>query len=167
MNEITPRELLDRFEKPLVVYAEKLTGGDLEAARDIVQEAFLRLLKDPQARELERPVAWLYRVVRNLALDRLRKEKRMSPLTDLTSKSMPDPAPLPDRRVELKEVSQSIMAAMAALSSRNQEVLRLKFQAGLSYREIGEVTGDSVSNVGFIIHQSLKALRAAVAPARK
>ena len=48
---------------------------------------------------------------------------------------------------------------MAALPALQQEVLRLKFQAGLSYQEIAEVTGKSVSHVGVLLHEGLKSIR--------
>ena len=49
--------------------------------------------------------------------------------------------------------------AIEALPGPEREVLQLKFQQGLSYREIAGVTGHSVSNVGFLIHTGLKSLR--------
>ena len=49
------------------------------------------------------------------------------------------------------------------LSPRQQEVLRLRLQAGLSYREIAEVTGLTIGNVGFHLHQAVRNLRDALA----
>ncbi len=49
------------------------------------------------------------------------------------------------------------------LSPRQQEVLRLRLQAGLSYREIAEVTGLTVGNVGFHLHQAVRNLRDSLA----
>ena len=48
---------------------------------------------------------------------------------------------------------------MHGLPDRQQEILRLKFQGGLSYRQIADVMDLTVSNVGFLIHTSIKALR--------
>jgi RNA polymerase sigma-70 factor (ECF subfamily) len=45
------------------------------------------------------------------------------------------------------------------LPDNQQEVIRLKVQNGLSYREISEVTGLSVSNVGFLLHKGIKTIR--------
>ena len=53
-----------------------------------------------------------------------------------------------------------LLPALTAKKFENQrEVVRLKFQAGLSYAEISRVTGHSVSNVGFLLHTALKTLR--------
>ena len=55
------------------------------------------------------------------------------------------------------------MRLLATLSANQQEVVRLKFQAGLSYRQISEVTGLSVTNVGFLLHTAIARLRKRVA----
>ena len=49
--------------------------------------------------------------------------------------------------------------AMRALPANQQEVLRLKFQNGFSYKQIAGITGLSVSNVGFLIHTGIQRLR--------
>ena len=58
--------------------------------------------------------------------------------------------------------SSDLAAALSRLSANQQEVIRLKFQHGLKYREIAEVTGLSVTNVGFLIHTGIKKLRDAL-----
>ena len=72
-------EALERFEGPLVRYGVRLTG-DLERARDVVQETSLQLCR-AERREVEDHLAeWLFTVCRNRALDMQRKEGRMKPL---------------------------------------------------------------------------------------
>ena len=51
------------------------------------------------------------------------------------------------------------MARLAHLPDRQKEILRLKFQCGLSYREIGEITSVSTSNVGYLIHTAIRTIR--------
>ncbi len=65
----------------------------------------------------------------------------------------------PAAAAERKEDTQRIAAQLNALPPNQQEVVRLKFQHSLSYKEIAAVTGLSVSNVGFLIHTGLKTLR--------
>ncbi len=48
---------------------------------------------------------------------------------------------------------------MGGLPANQQECIRLKFQHGLSYKQISQVTDLSVTNVGFLIHTGLKTLR--------
>ena len=61
--------------------------------------------------------------------------------------------------VEQRETEDHLLQMVAELSDNQQEVVRLKFQENLSYREIAEVTGLSVSNVGFLLHTAVMKLR--------
>lgn len=61
--------------------------------------------------------------------------------------------------LERNEQTQQLRAMLLQLGSKEQEVLRLRFHGGLSYREIAGTTGLSVNHVGFIIHTALARLR--------
>ena len=61
--------------------------------------------------------------------------------------------------MEQKEELGRVLRILQTLPRNQQEVIRLKFQNGLSYREISEVTKLSVSNVGFLLHTGLKTVR--------
>ena len=76
------REALHQFEGPLVRYAQRITG-DLEAARDVVQDTFLKLCREDPATVDGHLSQWLFTVTRNRALDVHRKERRMTTATDL------------------------------------------------------------------------------------
>ena len=67
--------------------------------------------------------------------------------------------PQPDDAAEQQDSVDKILSLLAELSANQQEVLRLKFQHGLSYREISAVTGLTETNVGFLIHVGIKRLR--------
>lgn len=70
-----------------------------------------------------------------------------------------DNSPEPGDVLERKEALSLVGQLMESLSENQREVLRLKFQSGLRYREISEITGLSVSNVGFLLHTAIKTLR--------
>ena len=163
--------LLDRYERPLVRYACSIVG-DLDSARDVVQETFIKLAQggvremtndecgmpngaQPRTPHLE---AWLFTVTRNRALDHQRKHRRIIPM------ELPDDracaAPGPAATLERSEAATSLFRLLDALPPNQREVIRLKFQNDLSYREIAEVTELSVTNVGFLLHTGLKKLRA-------
>ena len=65
----------------------------------------------------------------------------------------------PVARLEKSETATGLMKQVERLPDRQQEVLRLKFHAGLSYKEIAEVTGLTSTNVGFILHTAISKLR--------
>lgn len=153
------RSVLEDYQAPLVRYAAHITG-DLDLARDVVQDTFLRLWKQKKQRVEGHLAQWLFRVCRNRALDVLRKEKRMKPMTGTLNLEPASSAPGPAQLLERREVMSRVLLAMESLPPREQEVLRMKFQNGLSYREIAATVGISVSNVGYLIHTAVKKVRA-------
>ncbi|MDP6209186.1 MAG: sigma-70 family RNA polymerase sigma factor, partial [Roseibacillus sp.] len=66
----------------------------------------------------------------------------------------------PDRVADWDERVAQVMNALDRLSDNQREVIRLKFQQELSYKEISEATGLAPGNVGFLLHTGLKRLRA-------
>lgn len=150
------RDVLERFERPLLRYALRLVH-DMEAARDIVQDTLLRLCQQGQE-DVERQLqAWLYRVCHNRAVDHLRKEGRMQSV-DAARLEVPV-GPGPQEAVLGQDEQERVLACLGGLPERQQTLLRLKFQEGLSYKEMARQTDLSVSNVGFILHQAIRALR--------
>ena len=147
-----------RYQRPLVLYTARLVA-DADAARDIVQEAFLRLCAQDEREVAPRLPQWLYAVCRNRALDVKRKEQRMSLLDETQTEMVSSETSSPLRIAEQRDDATSILALLDDLPANQQEAIRLKFQHGLSYKQIAEVTQLSVSNVGFLIHTGLKTLR--------
>lgn len=152
------RESLERYEAPLVRYALSLTG-DLDSARDVVQDTFLRLCQQSPGAVEDHLAQWLFTVCRNRALDVLRKDRRMTPLTDLELDHRPAPEPSPAETAASRDTAGQVEALLTGLPANQREVVRLKFQHHLSYQEIAAVTSLSVGNVGFLLHTALKTLR--------
>jgi RNA polymerase sigma-70 factor (ECF subfamily) len=152
------RSVVEQYEGPLVRYARRIIG-DTERARDVVQDTFMRLCGEERNRVEGHLAEWLFTVCRNRAVDVRRKESRMSPLTKehMTQCESRDAAP--SAGIELREAVSQILRVLDTIPDNQQEVIRLKFQNGFSYREISGVTGLSVSNVGFLIHTGLKSIR--------
>jgi len=76
-----------------------------------------------------------------------------------TLESQEDRQPMPYQRIEEEEASGFLMRITATLPPRQQEVLRLKFQNDLSYKQIAEITKTTADSVGVLIHTALKTLR--------
>ncbi len=150
------RDILNEYEGPLLRFATRITG-DIDRARDVVQETFVRLCQRPPTDD--HVAQWLFTVCRNRALDVQRKEQRMKPLTDQDQASQPSTGATPPQAAEQAEAASQVAVAMADLPANQQEVLRLKFQSDFSYKQIAGITGLSVTNVGFLIHTGIKKLR--------
>lgn len=153
------RSALGQFERPLVGYATHLLGGDAERARDVVQETFFRLCAEPRQRVEPRLREWLYAVCRNLAIDIRRKEWRMQPMTEAHVYGFASDDEEPTAAIEREDTFSRVTEVMQSLSANQQEVVRLKFQHGMSYKQISQVTKLSVTNVGFLLHTALKTLQ--------
>lgn len=149
--------LVDRYERPLLAYASRMTGGDWQGAQDAVQETFLRLCREDPAKIESRVAAWLFSVCRSRVID-MQRTNHSTPI-DASQVTVADPSPDAAEVASDAEEQVILSSLVDKLSSRQQEVLRLRLQAGLSYREIAEVTGLTVSNVGFHLHEAVKNLR--------
>ncbi len=153
-------QALTEFEGPLLRHALRITR-DPDLARDIVQDAFLRLCRADPAQVGDHVGQWLFAVCRNRALDVSRKEQRVNALsTPAPPGAFAEPQPGPEAMVEIHEAERRAAAAIDRLPDDLREVIRLKFQDGLSYKEISAVTGKTVSRVGVQIHTAMQALRA-------
>ena len=153
---------IQEHEGSLLRYANHFVH-DLETARDVVQDTFLQLCRHPNEELRPRLAQWLFTVCRNRAIDVCRKERRMklAPENQLTDhlQGQSDESVDPVARLEKSETAKGLLKQIARLPDRQQEVLRLKFHAGLSYKEIAEVTGLTSTNVGFILHTAISKLR--------
>jgi RNA polymerase sigma-70 factor (ECF subfamily) len=152
------RMALARFEGPLLVYAARILG-DAEGARDVVQETFLRLCVQQRAAIEPRLAEWLFTVCRNRALDVLRKERRMTQLSDEQAQHCLSSERGPEEAVEHRDSAARVLDLLERLPASQREAIRLKFQNGFSYREISRISGHTVTNVGYLIHVGLKTLR--------
>jgi RNA polymerase sigma-70 factor (ECF subfamily) len=159
---VTDREwvqaVLARYEVPLILYAAKVCG-DVDRARDAVQETLLELCATERALVEPKLAEWLFTVCRNKALDLRRKETTMKTEREVLAEDRASHDSDPQALMSSGEERTHVLALVARLPQKQQEVLRLKFQAGLSYKEIAGVTGDSIGNVGFLLHVALRSLR--------
>jgi RNA polymerase sigma factor (sigma-70 family) len=149
--------LLRRFELPLLQFATRITG-DRERARDVVQETFVKFQNNGAFQKPE-PATWLFTVCRNGALNVCRKERRMQYLDEKLIELREAEQPMPFEQLEQKEAAGFLLRIVSTLPPRQQEVLQLKFQNGLSYQQIAEITKTTANNVGVLIHTALKTLR--------
>ena len=149
------RSALAQYEGPLTRYAVHITG-DIERARDVVQDTFLRLCSQKRSWVDDHLAQWLFTVCRNRALDVRRKENRMSATKESQFEAQATQEPEPTTVLEKKEELSRVLRILETLPPNQQEVIRLKFQNALSYREISDVTHLSISNVGLSAPHGIK-----------
>ena len=154
---------LAEYESPLVGYAYGFVH-DVERARDIVQDTFIRLCQQDVAKVKDGLKTWLFTVCRNRALDVLRKESRVTQLDESEYNAVAADDPAPDRTLDQAERLDQTMRFLSRLPQNQQTVILMKFRDGCSYQEICEATGLSSGNVGFLIHTGLKRLRELLPP---
>ncbi len=153
------QEAVARHQAPLLRYATRLLGGDADRARDVVQDTFVRLMAQPPVQVEGHVAEWLFTVCRNRSHDVLRKEGRMKRFEEGQVERLTAADPRPGRMLERNEQNEAVLRLIGRLPHNQQEVIRLKFQNGFSYQEISRITSLSVTNVGFILHTAIKALR--------
>jgi len=157
----TLEALFESLESPLLAYAYRLTQS-AEVAQDLVQEAFLRLQEHLAKVREHKP--WLYRTVHNLAVNHHRKANRMVTLQqenkegDTMETDSKDDGMLPDESIVHQEALGFVRLSLETLDVRSRELVRLKFEEDMTYRQIAEKTGLSVSNVGYVLHHAVKSL---------
>jgi RNA polymerase sigma factor (sigma-70 family) len=147
------RQVFETEESPLLRYAYGLVG-QRETAEDLVQEAFLKLHTHWQ--EVTNPRAWLFRSVRNLALNHLRDHKRETPLE--TNQEWQSQAPDPGQSMGKLEAVGTLQLLVSELQDEDRSLIFLKYHEDLKYDQISERTGLSVGNVGYRLHHALKHL---------
>tara|TARA_Y100001968_G_C19317448_1_gene697477 strand:- start:580 stop:1164 length:585 start_codon:yes stop_codon:yes gene_type:complete len=159
------RSAMSDFEIPLTKYAVSILG-DLEQARDVVQDTFLKLYKQDPEKVRRKVKSWLFTVCRNHCYDLIKRNRKTSNLEEdeisYIASSEDNPFQVIsflEGREEIDEKIKILYSLIEGLPSRQREVMRLKFQANLSYKEIAETIGISTSNVGFVMHSALKKLR--------
>jgi RNA polymerase sigma factor (sigma-70 family) len=153
----TMEQLFLALESPLLSYALRWLA--IEARRrTLVQEAFMKL--QAQFKEVREPRRWLYRTVHNLALNHRRQGGKIVPLEanarDSAATETADPLPLPDEQIVRSEGIGLVRLSLETLDERSRELIRLKFNENLSYKEISERTGLKTGHVGYLLHHALK-----------
>jgi RNA polymerase sigma-70 factor (ECF subfamily) len=153
--------LYARYEVRLFAYLRALVG-DRRDAEEIFHDAFLAALKEAGATFDEGGFrAWLFRVARNLAFNRVRAAGRRARAHDaLPDADAPEPA---DGALEKRQLDVALAAAVARLPPPLGELYHLR-TSGLSYEEIAGVIDAPLGTIKSRMHQMVHALREELKP---
>ncbi len=150
-------QLVAAYQGRLIHYAFRFVHNR-QVAEDMVQEAFLRYIRNPlQYGEPPQRVSWLYRVVHNLCIDWLKKESHHSEVHQRLQRQASDTRVPPG--VVLLDQWQYLERLMSRLNKKQQQVMLLFYRDGLTYQQIVDITGFSMSNVGMLLFRGLKKMR--------
>lgn len=141
-------------------FAFKLVGNS-EEARDIVQEVFIKVWnKRSEMDKLDNMEAWCMRVTRNLALDKLKSQKRK--LTDSLDGQMEismGEHVTPYRSTELNDAMKNISNYIMSLPEKQKQIIQLRDIEGYSYKEIGEILEIDLNQVKVNLFRARKSVR--------
>jgi RNA polymerase sigma-70 factor (ECF subfamily) len=160
-DEAAARALWSLHAPRLTAYARAiLARHDPAGAQDIVQQAFHAALRAParEARAVDDPGAWLLRITRNLALNRLRSLKRERQRLNNIAPTRPDQSPAPIEH-------DALSAALDNLPRPLREVVTLKHAADLTFDQMAAVLGANRSTLATRYQRAIDLLRAALDPA--
>lgn len=136
---LTPEELctlVDTHFSTLLVFARQFS---ISAAEDLVQDAFLQLVKRSQWEgRPDQPLAWLFQVVRNAAIDRHRKETRQQRHEETLQQDENLRFLLPN---DAAEKTEEIEAMLALLTPQKREIVVARIWGSLSFDEIAVLLG--------------------------
>lgn len=154
--------LVSRHLDRAVRTAQRLLG-DRGEAEDVAQDAFLRVWQhaDRWRPEGGRFTTWLYRVVVNAAIDRLRRP-RTAPIEDVAEPE--DERPNAFRTLHQAEVAKSVRAAVGELPERQRTALTLCHYEGLGNIEAAEVMGITVGALESLLIRAKRHLRERLQP---
>jgi RNA polymerase sigma-70 factor, ECF subfamily len=152
-------ELVKRYQRLLHSHIYSLVG-DAQTAEDLVQETFVRLIKEAQSYRYPRPFfPWVYTIARNLALKELasayhRHVELGTAIPDLATQE-----PSPEEHIEHWEQQKNLRTALLYLSFEQREILSLRFNQDMSIKTIAELLGIPVGTVKSRTFQGLHRLR--------
>ena len=159
------RDLVRRYQRPvyaLIVRMVRNASDAEELAQDVFIKAYRALDRFDASRKFS---SWLFKIAHNASIDWLRKRRlqtvaletdddRRDPLTVLADAR----AETPEAAAQRGELAQAFEVALGRLRPEYREVMLLRFQEGLAYEEIAEVTGLALGTVKTHIHRARKAM---------
>jgi RNA polymerase sigma-70 factor (ECF subfamily) len=143
--------------------------GDRTQAKDLAQEVFLKVWQSAKSyKPKAKFTTWIYRITANLCFNELKSSRRKKWLQFLrsdadhevqTEEDFPDRSPSPEELLLVKERSLQITDALQSLPDNQRMALVLKKYDDLSYAEIAQIIGCSVSAVESLLVRAKRTLQ--------
>lgn len=155
--------------RELLTYANRIVG-DHAHAEDVVQEAYLRLAGVTAGKRLEEPLGYLYRIVRNLAIDGRRREIRDARYVVPNAEIAGEPAadhPSPETAAADRQDIRVLEAALAELPARTRVALEMHRFGGCTLKAIATHLGISIGLAHALVIDGLEHCRARLCKSHK
>jgi len=148
--------LVEKYKSSIYNLAYRMTGN-LGDAEDLTQETFIRAYQYLWRYDTRKKLfSWLYTIAFNLIKNHYKKNKKRNISEELSAHSLADNSPSPEAKlIEAQEISSCLLR----LEYEIRALLIMKYQQGLSFEEIAEITGKSLSAVKMRIYRGLKKLK--------
>jgi RNA polymerase sigma-70 factor (ECF subfamily) len=142
--------------------------GDRGTAEDVTQEAFLSLWRSGAKYDRTRGSVrtWMLGVVRNRAIDALRRQATRAPTVELELERLPDRGPtavLTDTEAVRREAAREVRGALTVLPADQLKVIELAYFGGLTHSEIAEALGMPLGTVKGRMRLAMEKIRATLA----
>lgn len=170
-NHAAFEQLVHAHDQSVLRLAFRITGSETDA-QDIYQDAFLKVHKKLSSFRFECSFStWIYRIVTNLCLDHLRKNRNrrensaievnaegeeydlLNQLSDHT------PANNPEQHLLSRELSVSILCALQGLTPRERIIFELEHFQGLKLRTVGQILNSSEGSIKTTLFRATQKLR--------
>jgi RNA polymerase sigma-70 factor, ECF subfamily len=150
-------ELLDQHGRQLHLLFARITASR-DAADELLQELFLKLLQSQAFRKADGQEAYLFRSAINLAFDWRRRALRRT-TTELLDGDLAIDSQPPMEAMVTKEAAEQVLAAMAYLSESDREHLTLRYVQGESYEWMAEYFGSDIHTIRSRCSKAMARLR--------
>ena len=156
-------EIAQRYGRTVYRMAYAFTG-DADEAWDLAQDVFVRVYRNLDRYRPGTFEGWLYRITKNLFLDRVRRQARVRivPLPTESWKEAPDPAAGPAEHAECGVLRGDLVQALQQLPVSFRTAVVLTDVEGLTYAEVADALGWPIGTVRSRVHRGRKALRTAL-----
>ena len=160
------RDLLLRYQRPVLSVVRRMVGNST-VAEDLAQEVFLKAFRALEGFDQNRKFSsWLFKIAHNTAIDQLRRRQLNTVPLETPNPDEPDLVSVlpdagtetPETRAHRRDLASAIESAVAKLKPIYREVVALRYQEGLAYDEIAEITGLPLGTVKTHLFRARKAM---------
>lgn len=150
--------IIDRYNLKIINFVNKMIS-DYDEAQNITQEIFLKLYENLKKYKMEGSFkTFIFTIARNSTLNYIKRRKRVMFFSQMPSRHCIDnyfvSKDEPEKAIEKKEKDSELLSALYKLKENQRLALILKVYLEMSYKEIADITGWSISKIETLISRA-------------